>query len=235
MTANNQNRPNTSKKLGNPPKKSFPAPQIIKSRHGGARLGSGRPQRRPLTWPSDTDLMSAKGFDAFLCRLIESTWKENVLDSRVLSSVNGTIKLLLDLRHWVGPETYSGDLSLDYPGMHQAGYEYDPEEQKQRDIKGLREYAASIQAMLDDPACPKEVRETGQRIMDTLRNEDADGQLKQLAAEIPEMIKTKIQDEKRTLTTQIQATIDDPSTTPEQREKAEQLLERIQKKLGKLG
>jgi len=179
--------------------------------------------------------MSAKGFDAFLCRLIESTWKENVLDSRVLSSVNGTIKLLLDLRHWVGPETYSGDLSLDYPGMHQAGYEYDPEEQKQRDIKGLREYAASIQAMLDDPACPKEVRETGQRIMDTLRNEDADGQLKQLAAEIPEMIKTKIQDEKRTLTTQIQATIDDPSTTPEQREKAEQLLERIQKKLGKLG
>ena len=72
---------------------------------GGKREGSGHPQRKPSKWPRGTDLASAMGVDRFLRKLIEETWKNNVLDARVLSALNGTMKLLLENRHWIGSDS----------------------------------------------------------------------------------------------------------------------------------
>lgn len=83
-------------------KESSSAPQNIKSKnnHGGARSGSGRPQRQPLPWLKKADLKSAKGFDDFLCSTIEWFWKTNPLDARALGALNGIIKTLMELRQW---------------------------------------------------------------------------------------------------------------------------------------
>ena len=78
------------------------APQNIESKnnHGGVRPGSGRPQRQPLPWMKNADLKTAKGFDNFLCYVIEWFWKTNPLDARALGALNGLIKTLMELRQW---------------------------------------------------------------------------------------------------------------------------------------
>ena len=53
---NTQKRSNKSKPSPNVKR----APQNIKFGHGDAREGGGRPQRKPLPWPKDTDLTCAR-------------------------------------------------------------------------------------------------------------------------------------------------------------------------------
>jgi len=67
---------------------------------GGSRSGSGRPQRKPLPYPKDIDLMEIRDFDYLLCDLIEKYWKSNPMDSRTLGALNTTFKMLMDLRSW---------------------------------------------------------------------------------------------------------------------------------------
>lgn len=67
---------------------------------GGARAGSGRPQRKPSPWPKNTDLKSSIGLNKFLCHLLKVTWQENVLDPRTIGTINNIVRLLLTLRNW---------------------------------------------------------------------------------------------------------------------------------------
>lgn len=90
-------------------------PQNIKFKHGGARPGSGRPQRKPLPWPENTNVKTARGLDDFLCHLIEEFTKTNPMDARALGALNTTVKILLDLRHWTDPDAATEELELDYP------------------------------------------------------------------------------------------------------------------------
>ncbi|MFC1506994.1 hypothetical protein ACFLQ6_07985 [Thermoproteota archaeon] len=85
----------------------------IKSKHGGVRKNSGRPYRKPLTWPKGTDLTTTKGVDSLLCNLIENFWKTSPMDSRALGSFNTTVKLLLDLRRWLDPAKEGYDEATD--------------------------------------------------------------------------------------------------------------------------
>jgi len=76
---------------------------------GGTRAGSGRPQRKPHPWPDNIDLTSSIGLDRLLRQMIESIWRENVLDARTVGALNNTIRLLLDLRGWMNPKRVGMD------------------------------------------------------------------------------------------------------------------------------
>lgn len=78
------------------------APKNIKNKRGGSRIGSGRPQRKPLPWPKDIDLKSILGLEKLLRHMIEKTWCENVLDPRTIGAINNSIKILIALRNWNG-------------------------------------------------------------------------------------------------------------------------------------
>lgn len=92
-------------------KNSKRAPKNIKAKgkHGGARSGSGRPQRKPSPWPENADLTSSIGLDRLLRNMIAIIWRENVLDARTVGALNNTIRLLLDLRGWVNPKRIGMD------------------------------------------------------------------------------------------------------------------------------
>ena len=61
----------------------------------------GRPKyRKPSPWP-DSDLKSREGLDAFLCTLIEKTWRGNPLDPRTVGAINNTTRILLESRGWI--------------------------------------------------------------------------------------------------------------------------------------
>ncbi|OGD54035.1 hypothetical protein A3K80_00265 [Candidatus Bathyarchaeota archaeon RBG_13_38_9] len=92
------------------------APQNIKCKnnHGGSRSGTGSPQRQPLPWMKNADLRSAKGFDNFLCYVIECFWKTNPLDARALGALNGLIKTLMELRQWCNTDYDSSPRGITY-------------------------------------------------------------------------------------------------------------------------
>lgn len=87
----------------------------LKGKHGGVRAGSGRPQRKPLPWPENTNVKTARGLDDYLCYLIENFTKTNPMDARALGALNTTVKMLLDLRHWTDPDAATEELELYYP------------------------------------------------------------------------------------------------------------------------
>jgi hypothetical protein len=120
MTSTHRQASNKSKR----PKTHDSTPTIIskikgqwggrRANSGGSREGSGRPQRQPTPLPPDTDLKSSVGIDKFLCEVIKRFLSENVLDARALSSLNSTIKLLLQNRNWLSPEYPAWDDPIDY-------------------------------------------------------------------------------------------------------------------------
>ncbi len=101
--------------------KQRPKPHNIKDKRGGSRAGSGRPQRKPLGYPENTNVNITRGLDDFLCYLIEEFTKTNPMNSRSLGSLNSTIKMLLDLRHWTDPNDCTEDLELHYPEDEEEG------------------------------------------------------------------------------------------------------------------
>ena len=135
MTSTHRQASNKSKR----PKTHDSTPTIIskikgqwggrRANSGGSREGSGRPQRQPTPLPPDTDLKSSVGIDKFLCEVIKRFLSENVLDARALSSLNSTIKLLLQNRNWLSPEYPAWDDPVDYDkeaGDDEADQDSDP-------------------------------------------------------------------------------------------------------------
>jgi hypothetical protein len=155
-----------------------PPPRIIKLEHGGKREGSGRPQRVPCEWPENVDLKSAIGVDKFLRQVIEDAWKENVLDARMLSALNSTIKLLLDLRGWIRVDSASFDDPVDEDDG-KNDFEVEPEGQfefmtKTRDE--IQEIAANTQAILDDPTVPENIKKSARAVLDMTQKSNAASQ-----------------------------------------------------------
>lgn len=175
---------NPSNKVERPHPQPSRAPRNIKSEHGGARSGSGRPQRKPTDWPSDSNLQSLKGLDRFLCQLIEETWRNNVLDPRTIGALNNSVRLLLDLRGWT---KIDDDLDI-LPAKDPVDYDHgkyrdslwkeDPEEEssienvdapKDKISQGLQTFAAGAQAILDDPTTTPELKEKARQFLDTIK------------------------------------------------------------------
>jgi len=159
---------------------------------GGSRPGSGRPQRKPTPWPENTDLRSAKGLDKFLCRLIEETWRGNVLDPRTVGTLNNSLRLLLDLRGWTELDDELDILPAKDPVDYDHGkyrdslWKEDPEEEssvenvdtpKDKISQGLQTFAAGAQAILDDPTTTPELKEKARQFLDTIKmRQDQPGQ-----------------------------------------------------------
>jgi len=74
-----------------------------KERRGGAREGSGHPQRRPTPWPEELgrEMSKPEGFWAFLQNMAREAWIQNVLDARIVGALNSTFRLMADLKGWI--------------------------------------------------------------------------------------------------------------------------------------
>ena len=70
---------------------------------GGARPGSGRPQRMPTPWPEELgrEMGQPEGFWAFLQNMAREAWIQNVLDARIVGALNSTFRLMADLKGWI--------------------------------------------------------------------------------------------------------------------------------------
>ena len=111
---------------------------------GGSRHRSGRPQRKPLSWPNDIDLRTRVGLDRFLRHMLKSGWCQNPLDARTIGALNGTMKLLLQLRKWLGPEIDETDptgkrrrpqLAEEFLSLFNDGYELEKEKEEEPPVK----------------------------------------------------------------------------------------------------
>lgn len=65
------------------------------------RSRRGCPDRKPSPWPTQFNLKDRLGLDGFLVHAIETFWKNNPLDPRAMSTLNGTIRLLVEARGWI--------------------------------------------------------------------------------------------------------------------------------------
>lgn len=198
MTSTHRQASNKSKR----PKTHDSTPTIIskikgqwggrRANSGGSREGSGRPQRQPTPLPPDTDLKSSVGIDKFLCEVIKRFLSENVLDARALSSLNSTIKLLLQNRNWLSPEFPAWDDPVNYEADEEdqdSEAEPDPDRldlnalnksaaetvnraiadltnQKEQE---LEEYTAKTQALIDDPATTPEVKQKSRELLERIQ------------------------------------------------------------------
>jgi chemotaxis protein histidine kinase CheA len=88
------------------------------------------------------------GIDQFLCTVIKRFFTENVLDARALSSLNSTVKLLLQNRNWVSPDFPAWDDPIDYDREvedREEDNENESDEEIEKTINQLQELAQEIQ------------------------------------------------------------------------------------------
>lgn len=179
-----------------PPKRT-PTPQNIskikgswggrRPNSGGPREGSGRPQRQPTAWPQDTDLTSELGVDRFLRKFIEESWKNNVLDARMASALNGTVKLLLELRQWCGSGERSCGWNSPVEGEEDQESEAEPDPNKSavetvnkaltdlqdKTRRELQSHEERCKVLIETAATPPDVKKEAQKILDDIRRKQA--------------------------------------------------------------
>jgi len=74
------------------------------------------------------------------------------LDPRTLGTLNNTVKLLLDLRHWTDPEVLPAERCLDYPDDSDEEEEdeeqndNESDEETEKSVSQLQELAQEIQS-----------------------------------------------------------------------------------------